>query len=598
MNLSATRSDELIGCIAAGCDRLVHSSVRGTDKLPLHRRLIGILLASPFLLSAIVAILFPPQFGAALTLAVVCAIFGVSWFLAVLVAVRGRSGVSQAAALALGAVAVSAIIAAAGGPASPTLLIALALPFEAWWLKRTPRAAGWGGAAAGLALAMQAVLADLLFTDAAPATGWHWLAPLAYFACAAPRLLEWVREPQSEMAGGGRAFEDVIEAVVLSMKSNGDVADVSAKARCVMGIPPELLLFSGLFERVHVADRVAYLCAIADMRAGAEARRLELRLRVPAPAGEHKPDNYRHFSVEFAAGVDDARMFTAIIRANDEVAELRAALAASADAAASHEIAKSRFLAAVSHELRTPLNAIIGFSDMLLHEMFGGFKDPRQKEYVGLVRDSGHHLLAVVNSILDVSRIESGAYATNPESFRFADAVDMCRQMMALHAGSKQIELTARLASDVGVVRADQRAVQQILINLVSNAIKFTPDGGRVMIGGKTVGSRLHFWVSDNGIGIAPDDLSKLGKPFVQVQNDYTRGFEGAGLGLSLVKGLVILHEGTMSIESEPGGGTTVTISLPVDGPAGNSASEPAEVVVMPASRSKEDNDGTLRKTA
>ena len=248
---------------------------------PLDRRPAGVAFSG----AAIVAILFPPQFGAALTLAVVCAIFGIGWFLAVLVAVSGRSGVSQAGALALGAVAVSAIIAAAGGAGSPALLIALALPFEAWWLKRTPRAAGWGGAAAVLALAMQAVLADLLFADAVPATGWHWLAPLAYFACVAPRLLEWVRAPQSEAAGGGRALEDVIEAVVLSMKSNGDVADVSAKARDVMGIPPELLLFSGLFERVHVADRVAYLCALADMREGAEARRLELRLRVPATGG-------------------------------------------------------------------------------------------------------------------------------------------------------------------------------------------------------------------------------------------------------------------------------------------------------------------------
>ncbi|TIN62035.1 MAG: HAMP domain-containing histidine kinase, partial [Mesorhizobium sp.] len=145
----------------------------------------------------------------------------------------------------------------------------------------------------------------------------------------------------------------------------------------------------------------------------------------------------------------------------------------------------------VSHELRTPLNAIIGFSDMLLHEMFGGFKDPRQKEYVGLVRDSGQHLLAVVTSILDVSRIESGVYATEPEPFRFAEAVDMCQSMMQLQAQAKNIDLRAQIAPDAGDINADQRAVQQMLINLVSNAIKFTPDGGDVVVGAKRIGSRL-----------------------------------------------------------------------------------------------------------
>ena len=372
--------------------------------------------------------------------------------------------------------AVSAIIAAAGGAGSPVLLVALALPFEAWWLERTPRAAGWGGAAALLAFSMQAVLADLLFVDAAPVTGWHWLAPLAYFACVAPRLLEWVREPQSQTAGGGRALEDVIEAVVLSMKSNGDVADVSAKAREVMGIPPELLLFSGLFERVHVADRVAYLCALADMRAGAEARRLELRLRVPAPAGEHKPDNYRHFSVEFAAGADDARMFTAIIRENDEVAELRAALAASADAAASAEIARAGFLAAVSHELRTPLNAIIGFSDMLLHEMFGGFKDPRQKEYVG----SGARIRpasAGGRRLRSSTSRRSNRAPTRPSRSRsgFADAVDMCRPMMRCRPGAKERSLAPHGGVRCGRNHRRPPCSSAILINLVSNAIKFTP---------------------------------------------------------------------------------------------------------------------------
>jgi cell cycle sensor histidine kinase DivJ len=235
---------------------------------------------------------------------------------------------------------------------------------------------------------------------------------------------------------------------------------------------------------------------------------------------------------------------------------------------------------------------------MLLHEMFGGFADPRQKEYVGLVRESGHHLLAVVNSILDVSKIESGAYATNPEPFRFRDAVDMCHSMLKYQADGKGLDLTVDVSLETGEIHADRRAVQQMLINLVSNAIKFTPHGGSIVIGAKRIGSRLHFWVSDTGIGISAGDLAQVGKPFMQVQNDYTRQFEGAGLGLSLVKGLVSLHNGTMAIESEPGDGTTVTISLPVHGPKRSRAAEEAEIVTMPASRAKEDIDGTFRKTA
>ena len=153
------------------------------------------------------------------------------------------------------------------------------------------------------------------------------------------------------------------------------------------------------------------------------------------------------------------------------------------------------------------------------------------------------------------------------------EAVEMCQSMMRLQAEAKNIDACRhRLHRTAGEINADRRAVQQILINLVSNAIKFTPDGGDVVVGAKRIGSRLHFWVRDTGIGIAEEDFANLGKPFMQIQNDYTRRFEGTGLGLSLVKGLVALHEGTMSIESMPGEGTTVTISLPVNGPKERSA--------------------------
>jgi cell cycle sensor histidine kinase DivJ len=235
---------------------------------------------------------------------------------------------------------------------------------------------------------------------------------------------------------------------------------------------------------------------------------------------------------------------------------------------------------------------------MLAHEMFGPFADPRQKEYVGLIHESGNHLLSVVNSILDVSKIESGTYPIRPEPFAFADAVEMCRSMMAHQASVKPVSLRVALAPNVGEVCADRRAIQQILINLVSNAIKFTPNGGNVGISAKRIGSRLHFWVSDTGIGIAEENIGNLGKPFTQIQNGYTRAFEGAGLGLSLVKGLVALHDGTMAIESAPGEGTKVTISLPVEGPRERVKESAIVPMPVPTYKTEEVGNGPLRKTA
>jgi cell cycle sensor histidine kinase DivJ len=254
-------------------------------------------------------------------------------------------------------------------------------------------------------------------------------------------------------------------------------------------------------------------------------------------------------------------------------------------------------MASVSHELRTPLNAIIGFSDMLLLELYGPLHSGRQREHIGLIRDAGHHLLGVVNSILDVSKIASGAHAIVVEPFRFRDAVDMCRSLTIGNAEAKQIELDIQVPGDIGDLNADCRAIQQMLINLVSNAIKFTPNGGRVCIGAKKSGSQLHFWVSDTGIGIAEADLARLGQPFTQVHNDYTRQFDGTGLGLYLVKGLVELHGGSMSIESALGEGTTVTIALPVDGPV-RPKEKKGRLVSLDDKRAKDGLNGKLRKTA
>jgi cell cycle sensor histidine kinase DivJ len=260
-------------------------------------------------------------------------------------------------------------------------------------------------------------------------------------------------------------------------------------------------------------------------------------------------------------------------------------------------MAGNRILASVSHELRTPLNAITGFSDMLLCEMFGPFRDPRQKEYVDLISQSARHLLAVVNSLLDASRLGSGTFPINPEPFRFRDAVEFSRSLLASAAAERCIEIAVELGPEIDQLVADRYAVQQILINLLSNALKFTPEGGRVVIGGRRIGARLNFWVSDTGIGISAEDLSLVGRPFVQIRKESTQRFDGAGLGLSIVKGLVSLHDGTIQIASEPGIGTTVTVCLPLEGP-GRPAEEGLErVIALPGVSMREARDGALRRT-
>jgi two-component system, cell cycle sensor histidine kinase DivJ len=586
--------------MAAGCERMVHPSILGQNDRRCQRRFIGVMLAAPFFAAGSAVTLVTSGMGVAVTMAAIFATFGLCWFAALLVAASGKMAFAGQVALVMGSLALAGVIAAAGGMASPVAMLVVALPFEAWWIGASRRAALWGAVSACVAVLLQAFAGSVFSFGPAEIAAWHWLLPLAWALTLVPRLaaLGSPAGAQLDPATDDR-LENIIDAVVLRAGRHGEVLDASAKARTILKLQPELLFGTGLFDRIHLSDRVAYLSALADMRDGAPARRLDLRVRLPQNGNGPTADNYRPFSLELARGEEQQDVLTFVLRENDELAGLREELAAAKEAAASAEVAKGRFLAVVSHELRTPLNAIIGFSDMLLHEMFGTFKDPRQKEYVGLVKESGQHLLAVVTSILDVSRIEAGAYATEPEPFRFVEAVEMCQSMMRLQADAKNIDLQAQIAPDAGEINADRRAVQQILINLVSNAIKFTPDGGDVVVGAKRIGSRLHFWVRDTGIGIAEEDFANLGKPFMQIQNDYTRRFEGTGLGLSLVKGLVALHEGTMSIESMPGEGTTVTISLPVNGPNGHSNDKPG-VLPMPAAKAetKGDRHGSLRKTA
>ncbi len=594
LRLSGTRTGDLLDAVGARLDRLVRASVRDADERGRQRRLIGLSLLSPVLLAPSSAILLPPLLGLQTALVVGSVACVVAVLIAACVVLTGRRHLAEVMALVSGAVALAGLVAAAGGVSSPAAMVLAALAFEAAWVARTSRAAIAGACAILAALQLTVFLEAGVLAGAAASAG-YWLIPLAWLATALPRAAAWI-EAREEVSRPTATLEDVIEAVVLRTDLGGEVTDASAQSRRILGLAPELLLSGGLFERLHVADRVAYLCALGDLRAGEGYRRVDVRVRVAGSPGSAATD-FRAFVVEMMRPTAEDRSIAMLLRPRDEAASARLPAAGQNDAHERSELAKSRMLAAVSHELRTPLNSIIGFSDMLLHGMAGSFAEPRQREYVELVRESGNHLLSLVNSILDVSRIESGAFATNPEPFRFGEAVDMCSAMLLRQAEEKRVALVVDVAPEIGEVHADKRAVKQMLINLVANAVKFTPEGGEVAIGAKRIGSRLHFWVRDTGIGIAAENLRRVGQPFVQVDNDYTRAQHGSGLGLSLVKGLVALHHGTMSIESEPGRGTTVTISLPIERPA-QAVTDSARIFAMAGSQSEEVDDGTFRKTA
>jgi cell cycle sensor histidine kinase DivJ len=226
---------------------------------------------------------------------------------------------------------------------------------------------------------------------------------------------------------------------------------------------------------------------------------------------------------------------------------------------------KDRFLANVSHELRTPLNAIIGFAEMLGNAELTPNNPEKAREYAQIIETSGQHLLSVVNSILDVSKIEAGAFELAPERFPLPALADSCCDMIKLRAERAGINIIRRYAPGLDDIVADKRSCRQILINLISNAVKFTPKDGYVSIDIVPEGNSLKLVVADTGIGIAPKDLSQLGEPFFQASASYDRHFEGTGLGLSVVRGLVGLHGGAISLESAPGEGTTITVRLPLD---------------------------------
>jgi cell cycle sensor histidine kinase DivJ len=355
---------------------------------------------------------------------------------------------------------------------------------------------------------------------------------------------------------------------------NGAVLFVSPAAETLFGAKVKELHGHRLFDRVHVADRPAYLTALADAASLGEARSVEFRVRreLDDPAQGSVPAAIDYVWVEMRcrkvdqanAGVTTSEPeVVAVMRDVTERKNQEEALERARAEADHANAAKVKFLANMSHELRTPLNAIIGFSDMLINEERMRLDGPRRREYAKLINDSGNHLLAVVNGILDMSKLETGDFELSPEPFVPAQVIGSCCDLLALKAREQGIELSMKLPANLPEITADKRSFKQIMLNLISNAVKFTERGGRVTVTATPESSGLLVTVEDSGVGISAEDMPKIGRPFFQAKGAYDRRHDGTGLGLSIVQGLVALHGGQFDISSRVGQGTTVSIRLP-----------------------------------
>jgi PAS domain S-box-containing protein len=261
---------------------------------------------------------------------------------------------------------------------------------------------------------------------------------------------------------------------------------------------------------------------------------------------------------------DGRRAVIAIICDVSERKKFIEAITAAKESAELANRTKSEFLATVSHELRTPLNAIIGFSNLMVNELLGALGNEAYKAYAADILTSGRHLHAIINDILDISKIEAGKLELADRPFSLRDILLASVKFVEGKAQQKSINLKWCAASELPHLRGDEQKVRQILTNLLSNAVKFTPERGRVTTSAAVADDgAMRVVVTDTGIGIAPGDIEKALTPFVQIESGMDRSYEGTGLGLPIAKSLAELHGGSLTIASEPGGGTTVTVRFP-----------------------------------
>ena len=575
---------------------LVHPSVAADARLaPLHATFIG----SRVLIGALAAAALPAfaLSGAGIDPLELTLLLGLIAPIsaAILAALTGRLDLAcrVSAACLVTTVGIAALL--SGGVYSPAIAWLILAPLES--VERVSRrefaVAGCAAMAALVALAACTVLG--LTPDRSPSSAI--IAPvfvLSALIFAAIKILSSAERTVAterklaRLRERNRAVLEHLSDLFTRHDATGSCLMASGASKTLLGVEAGELVGHGLFERVHVADRPAFLRAITNSAARREPAKALLRLRdermsadAIARGGRPEPrfiwadmrvypvisENIEEEWIEVIAVMRDI----SAQKAREEELEAARILAEEANRT------KSRFLATVSHELRTPLNAVIGFSEMLANPDLCPTDPARLRDYARIINSSGTHLLDVVNSFLDASRIESGHFELNVESFDLAELVRSACAMVDVKVADSGVRLSTVAPREGLIFEGDKRACRQIVINLVSNAVKFTPKGGRVKVQLRRVGSLVELAVDDTGIGIAASDLARLGDPFFQAKSSYDRPYEGTGLGLSVVRGLVGLHGGSLHVESTPGAGTCVSVRLPAERQA-----QPAAAMSIP----------------
>ena len=470
------------------------------------------------------------------------------------------------------------------GVGSSLLAGGLSGPLAVWCLAPAAAAAVFGGSSllaegAALSLVAAAVTALAGLAGWAPPPPGHALAfwtglvgvSTTGVGLAAGLLMSRRRAGRREAQR--KAAENGLERLlseqphlIMALDARGRV--ISAFGYAPEGIDARSLLGRGVAETAVQRDRSAVTAAYASAVISGASNCLF------APAGA--PDRTCALDLKRAS---DGRV-SGVLRDATVAAAKEAELVAAREEAESLNTGKSRFLANMSHELRTPLNAIMGFSDVMKAKLFGELP-PKYAEYAEMIHDAGSHLLDLINDVLDISKIEAERYELHREPIDARDAVSSALRLTRLQADRAGISLRGLLPSEPLDAEADPRAVKQIVLNLISNALKFTPQGGSVTVSAQAYGEELELVVSDTGVGIAEGDLQRIGRPYEQA-GDVAQKTRGTGLGLSLVRALAELHGGSMLIESRLGEGTSVTVRMPVLAPAPPPS---AEIIAFPPLR-------------
>jgi two-component system, cell cycle sensor histidine kinase DivJ len=568
------RSREIRGALQRSLDQFVHASVADdSTEAHKHRGFIAAHLASGFAALALVPLSLVSNFGVSSFAPTALAILGLESLAALYVSRTGRLGEGYLLSSIILTALVSWVALHTGGLSSFAIVWFAIAPIEAAMSGRR-RVIGFASLAGVLGFAIVALMSltgvaasplafpggSIFLNTLASVLGLSYALGVAVSIEKRERMAVRLVNLQERRY---RLLADSMSDVVTCHGADGDITFASPAAKRMLGIRPSDLLGDGLFRRVNVADRPAYLSALSSALHEGEGL---VRYRVRR-GDDPETDGWLWVESTMRRSDDTSVEGASVVTVTRDISDRKAhedALEDLGREAEAASFAKTRFLANMSHELRTPLNAIIGFSDILAQELFGKFEFERQREYSGLIKESGEHLLQVVNDILDMSKIEAGSFDVTPEPFDLKPVIERCTQFVAPQAEKARIAISVEVDPTLPELTADPRACRQILLNLLSNAIKFSNAGGSVTCGARKDGRRIVIFVRDHGIGIAKTDLPRLGNPFVQAESGYDRRHEGSGLGLSVVKGLAALHGGQMSIASELGQGTEVTVSLPI----------------------------------